>query len=210
METIFNGNIVVLFFFAMIAIFNYTELKEYQRIAIIYITVYALAFFNMVSILLAIALLFSAMFCFLEILIKDDTKFKIVVNPIYKTIDCVYLSFFQYEALPMLASILMCHPYLNKLFTGSSSVFKTLSFVFLMAAVTGALKQKFVICSFNEMYKVFRDYPINRVDFNTKLETASNILISIEDRTYFERKGYTYMSFDAAHCVLKRKIINKT
>lgn len=38
METLFNKNIIFIFFFAMIAIYNYSDLKEYQRMAIIYIS----------------------------------------------------------------------------------------------------------------------------------------------------------------------------
>ena len=58
MEALFDGNIVFVFFFAMVAIYNYSDLKEYQRIAIIYITVYSLVVTGIVGIKLAIILLF--------------------------------------------------------------------------------------------------------------------------------------------------------
>lgn len=72
MEALFDGNIVFVFFFAMVAIYNYSDLKEYQRIAIIYITVYSLVVTGIVGIKLAIILLFLTMFCFLEILASVD------------------------------------------------------------------------------------------------------------------------------------------
>ena len=40
MESFFNENLVLLFFFSVIAIYNYSDLKEYQNICIIYIEVY--------------------------------------------------------------------------------------------------------------------------------------------------------------------------
>ena len=49
MESLFNENIIFIFFFAMIAIYNYSDLKEYQRMAIIYITVYALTILNIIG-----------------------------------------------------------------------------------------------------------------------------------------------------------------
>lgn len=56
MESLFNENIIFVFFFAMIAIYNYSDLKEYQRMAIIYITVYALTVLNIIGVKLAVVL----------------------------------------------------------------------------------------------------------------------------------------------------------
>ena len=39
MVDLFNENTLFVFFFAMVAIYNYSALKEYQRMAIIYISV---------------------------------------------------------------------------------------------------------------------------------------------------------------------------
>ena len=43
MVDLFNENTLFVLFFAMVAIYNYSDLKEYQRMAIIYISIYALA-----------------------------------------------------------------------------------------------------------------------------------------------------------------------
>lgn len=48
MENLFNENIIFIFFFAMIAIYNYSDLKEYQKMTIIYISVYALTVLNII------------------------------------------------------------------------------------------------------------------------------------------------------------------
>lgn len=208
MEALFDGNIVFVFFFAMVAIYNYSDLKEYQRIAIIYITVYSLVVTGIVGIKLAIILLFLTMFCFLEILTKDETKFKIVVNPIYKILDCLYLSFFQYAIFYVIIAIVLCHNSFKNIFYGSEQFYLILSILVIIIAIARTLQQKFVINSFNEMYKVFAEFPINKVNFDQKLQDACDILVSIEDRTYYERKGYTFLSINALRCVLKRKIEN--
>lgn len=142
----------------MIAIYNYSDLKEYQRIAIIYITLYSLVVTNIIGITLAI--------------------------------------------------ILLCYKNFKSLFYFSEKVYMLLSVIMIIIAVTHTLQQKYVINSFNEMYRIFADFPINKVKFNHKLEEVCQILVSIEDRTYYERKGYTFLSIDAIICILKRKVSN--
>ena len=56
------------FFFAMIAIYNYSDLKEYQRMAIIYISVSALVVLNIIGVKLELLLLVLSLFCFLKFL----------------------------------------------------------------------------------------------------------------------------------------------
>lgn len=206
MEALFNNNIVFVFFFAMLAIFDYSSIKEKQKIAIIYLTVYALIFMNIIGIKMALFLLVSSMFTFFEILTEDDTKFKIIVNPIYKVIDCLYISLFQYSFLKVIISIVLCLDCFNDLFVGSNFIFSVISAIFIIMAITSTLQQKFTVNSINEMYRVFRDFPINKVDFNDKLDDACKILVSIEDSTYYTRKGYTFMSFDFVINILKNRL----
>ena len=161
---------------------------------------------KIIGIKLAIIFITVTMFCFLEILTKDETKFKIIVNPIYKIIDCLYLSFFQYSFLEMLLAIVLWHASFKTFSNEIVIAFRILSIVMIIIAVTHTLQQKFVINSFNEMYKIFMEFPINKVDFNKKLDEACLILVSIEDRTYYERKGYTFLSINAIKCIIKRKL----
>lgn len=56
------------------------------------------------------------------------------------------------------------------------------------------------------MYKIFTYFPINKIEFNEKLDEASAILISIEDKMYFKRKAYTFFSSSHIIGVLKSKI----
>lgn len=197
MEVLFDNNIIVLFVFAAITIFDYSAIREYQKIAIIYMTAYALSLLGIVSPLMAIAMLCMALFCYLEILPKDEMKFRILVNPVYKCVDCVYLMFAQYGALPVLLSIALTDSRLMDLFPWSRELFGIVSFLLLVMSITTVLQQKFVVSSFSDMYRVFRQFPIYRVKFDEKLEEAGEILTTIEDVAYWKRKGYTFLSFDA-------------
>lgn len=206
METLFNENIIFVFFFAMIAIYNYSDLKEYQRMSIIYITVYALMVLDIIGIKLAFFLLIVSLFSFFEIFTSDEMKFKILVNPIYKMVDFMYISFFQYAFGGMCLALLMLRIKLPEPLSEQEVIFKILSFLFMVWTLTITLQQKYVIHTFGEMYKIFTWFPINRIKFNEKLNEACSILVSIEDREYFERKAYSFFSLKYILKILKNKI----
>lgn len=206
METLFNENIIFVFFFAMIAIYNYSDLKEYQRMSIIYITVYALMVLDIIGIKLAFFLLIVSLFSFFEIFTSDEMKFKILVNPIYKIVDFMYISFFQYAFGGMCLALLMLRIKLPEPLNEQEVIFKILSFLLMVWTLTITLQQKYVIHTFGEMYKIFTWFPINKIKFNEKLNEACSILVSIEDREYFERKAYSFFSLKYILKILKNKI----
>lgn len=203
MEGLLNDNIILLFFFSIIAIYNYSGLREYQRVSIVYITVYFLVLFGIIDIVLAMLFIFLSLFCFFEVLCNDDMKFKILVNPFYKIIDCLYLSFAQYALLYILLSILL---FVFSLDFIPNIVFKLISIFCLIKGITVTLQQKYVVSTFREMYKIFSDFPIQKINYNKKLKDACTILVNIEDRKYFDRKGYTFFSFSYILSVLRDKI----
>ena len=132
MEALFNENIIFIFFFAMIAIYNYSVLKEYQRMAIIYISVYALTVLNIIGVKLAFLLLVVSLFCFFEIFTSDEMKFKILVNPVYKMADFMYISFSQYAFGGMCFALLMLRMKLFEPFVKLDMLFKGLSFLLII------------------------------------------------------------------------------
>ena len=187
MVDLFNENTLFVFFFAMVAIYNYSALKEYQRMAIIYISVYALAALDIISIKLGLLFLIVALFCFFEIFTTDEMKFKILVNPIYKILDFMYIAIFQYSFLGICLALVMLKVKLPEALNTQNFIFRVLSWLFMVWTLTAILQQKYVIHTFGEMYKVFSQFPINKVLFNKKLDDAGNILVSIEDKTINEQ-----------------------
>lgn len=206
MVDLFNENTLFVFFFAMVAIYNYSALKEYQRMAIIYISVYALAALDIISIKLGLLFLIVALFCFFEIFTTDEMKFKILVNPIYKILDFMYIAIFQYSFLGICLALVMLKVKLPEALNTQNFIFRVLSWLFMVWTLTAILQQKYVIHTFGEMYKVFSQFPINKVLFNKKLDDAGNILVSIEDKRYFQRQAYSFFSIKYIFALLKDKI----
>lgn len=91
-------------------------------------------------------------------------------------------------------------------FVQNSYFLQILSILLLIEVINLTLGQKFKIASFEEMTKPFYNIPIN--NFYTKNIPMEyfKILTSIEDRTYFERKSYTYLSLNALKCVIEKRV----
>lgn len=143
---------------------------------------------------------------FFEIFTANETKFKILVNPIYKIADAIYISFSQYAFGGMCCALLMLRIKVLGILNEQEVFFKILSFLFMVWTLTATLQQKFVIHTFGEMYRIFTYFPINKIDFNEKLDEACSILIAIEDKFYFDRKAYTFLSPKYLLRMLKNKI----
>lgn len=209
MEDFFNNSTLFLFFFAMLSIFNYTDMRMEQRLSVIYISVYAMTMLGTIGTKTAYLFLFLTLFCYLEIFTTDTRKLQLLVNPIYKLVDCIYLAFAQYNLFYVLLAVSCLSYTLTQRFGRLAAFFKVLSLPILCVAITKVLQQKFSLKTFRDMYRVFDQYPIYQVDFNDKLDQASDILVTIEDRRYFEREGYTFLDIKHLTQAIKRKLKDK-
>lgn len=208
MAELFGGNAVFVFFFAMIAIYNYSNLKEYQRITIIYVTIFCLRLTDAVTTITAFIYLSIALFCFFEILTDDEKKLQFIINPVYKLLDALYLSLAQYAVLCEVLSISLANYFLKYLFEYKmiGTCYGVMSLIMMVVTVTITLQQRYVVNSFNEMYRVFAKYPLNEFEEDEKLKEASTILVSLEDRLYYERIGYTNFSFRVANTIISERV----
>lgn len=123
-----------------------------------------------------------------------------VINPAYKILDALYLSLAQYAVLCEVLSIWLAKYFNKYLFEIKwfSLICGVWSLIMMIATVTITLQQRYVVRTFTDMYKVFADHPINEFEETERIREASIILISLEDRLYYERKGYTNYSFSVA------------
>ena len=97
--------------------------------AIIYISVYALTTLNIIGVKMAFLLLIISLFCFFEIFTSDEMKFKILVNPVYKIVDFIYISFSQYSFGLMLIALIMLRVKLPESLNELNISFGLLSFL---------------------------------------------------------------------------------
>ena len=203
---LFQGNLILIFFFTMIGIYSYSDFKEFQRVALTYIVLYSLMVLDVFNSYLTIFLSFVMLFFYFEILTKDEKKFQILINPFYKIVDTLYLAVSQYAFFPYLISVFLYNMVSHFESNMIIVILKITSVLFFVFTIIIVLHQKFIICTFTEMYKIFEIYPIQNVSFNQKLHEASEILTAIEDKMYFERHSYSFLSLKYILMVLKNKI----
>lgn len=152
--------------------------------------------------------LFIALFCFFEILTDDEKKLQLIINPVYKLLDAIYLSLAQYAVLCEVLSILLVKYFLKYIFEYKliGICYGVMSLIMMVVTVTITLQQRYVVNSFNEMYRVFAKYPLNEFAEDEKIKETSTILVSLEDRLYYERKGYTNFSFRVANTIISERV----
>ena len=87
MEELFSGNLFAIYIIASIAVISYTNFEENQRMFLLYLFTYAIAFFKIFRISASLLLLVLITFVFLEYLSVDKKKLTLITNLIYKCVD---------------------------------------------------------------------------------------------------------------------------
>ena len=129
-----------------------------------------------------------------------------ILDLLIYSLDFMYIAIFQYSFLGICLALVMLKVKLPEALNTQNFIFRVLSWLFMVWTLTAILQQKYVIHTFGEMYKVFSQFPINKVLFNKKLDDAGNILVSIEDKRYFQRQAYSFFSIKYIFALLKDKI----
>lgn len=100
----------------------------------------------------------ASMVLYLGILTDDEMKLKLLTKPFYKLVDSFYLSVFQYYFVLLLMALCLNVSALSENHT-LCIVYKGISVIVNVVAVTLTLQQRFFIKSFTNMYKIFEAFP---------------------------------------------------
>ena len=109
MEELFSGNLFAIYIIASIAVISYTNFEENQRMFLLYLFTYALAFFKIFRISASLLLLVLITFVFLEYLSVDKKKLTLITNLIYKCVDYTFMMLFQYHFFWIFIAFLILH-----------------------------------------------------------------------------------------------------
>lgn len=191
---IFNNNMIVAFILFLTSILSYSEIKLLeQRIAIAYIVIFVLQAAGMISFKVAIVFILLTFVIYIEILTDDKMKLKIVTNIWYKTLDLIYQTVFMYHLIPAVFTVGLLELYnTNNFDNGFINLFiLPAALVFGVYTINRVLSEEIEFITFNEIYSKIMEYPINKFVCNEKFCQASSILVAIEDKNFYQRKGYT-------------------
>lgn len=204
MEELFSSNLFAIYIIASIAVISYTNFEENQRMFLLYLFTYAIAFFKIFRISASLLLLVLITFVFLEYLSEDKKKLTLITNLIYKCVDYAFMMLFQYHFFWIFIAFLILHFSHYEYFSKYQYFLKIISILPLCWGSHLAISQPFKIKSITDMCKVFDDFPPYQFEYSEEMQEKFDLLCAFEDKTYFQRKkSYSCISIEYFFCFLR-------
>jgi len=203
---LFEDNVIYIYIFTCLTIINYSTLKSTQKIIILYLISYGLAFFNVLSTTTTIILLITFTFLYLEFLFDDNEKMRIIRNFFYKVGDYIILMFFQYYLSWLILAIVISSETINKyaylIIENNNTDFyqeigiKCLSLPLFIITISKISSQRFELNSISTIINNLSPtiYNINLKDIDPRYW---DILCLIEDKSFLHRsESYNFFSIE--------------
>lgn len=187
MELLYENNLFVIFLIAGFTIFNLKSLLEYQQVILYYLLTFVVILFGTMRILYLLPLSLVALFFYLEYFSSDKEKMNMLIKLRYKIADFLYQIVFIYHIWGVLICLLML--YISHIVESSivSIVFKCVSILVLFFTINIVNQRKFAVKTFTEMCKTMDEIIFYDISYSNELRKRLDILVAIEDRTYFDR-----------------------
>ncbi|EOB3276479.1 hypothetical protein ACR0YV_001068 [Enterococcus faecalis] len=211
MNGLFGDNIFFLFLFACITIMNYSRMTENQKIILFYLLTFGLAILKVISIMNSIFYLSIVSFFYLEFLTEDTVKIKFVKKLRYKIVDFLFLMVVQYEFFLFFITLVFTSTRVQNFVVGYlefdrmivNSFMDLFAILLFFTTVFEISKEKFKIKTFTSLLNEVFIPPINDSELDI-YEEYLNILVGIEDKTYFLREN-SYNVFTKDFIIVKLK-----
>ena len=206
MEGLFGGNLFFIYLFFVIAIMNYSKFSMEQKIVLIYICSFGLTFNQSISKWLVLIVLCMMLFLCQEYLTSDTKKIQFLYKVSYKVIDCIYMSVFQYRLLGIFAAIFVRSVWFSNIlcsmfwFVNEKYIIYMTDIIAIVIlfyfSIHGIFRVKEKHCTFTEMFgKIWNKYPYYLVNFDSRLSRRLNLIVDMEDHSYFQREhSYSFIS----------------
>lgn len=199
------------------------KVSENLKVAILYIVTFVMLFCN-IDVWKVLFLFLLASFILIEIITEDDEK-KHLFNFFRKIVDYLFRMFFEYYCILYVSAVtIMCVAnetlefcQINKSELGmcTSIMQSTLAWSALLIAVVLLISSVFCTTRLKFQTKTISGIMCN-LDaipmFSTNFEGMAvkyNILVSMEDRTFFERRSTTHSSVNARNAKIAMKKIRE-
>lgn len=216
MESLFNNNLFFIYLFACIAIVNYPNFKENQKILLIYLMTFGLSFLNILDFAMSLVFLLLSTFVYLEFLSNDNEKQIIIVKLTYKLWDYLFIIIFQYHVGWIIFSLFIIHLRNNfpdgliskwslDINMGTNNyilniivILNIISISFFVFGISKITAQKFKLKSVDEVIKKhFSNNPIYRRPHCDFKPCFFEMISNMEDKTYFKRsQTYSFLSIE--------------
>lgn len=220
LEAVLNGNTFLLYFMGLLYILINKDFDKNQKIVMIYVFVYSLKLFNIVDLKILLIGLGIVSFLYIEFLSDDNVKNVLLCNIIYKIIDYMYKLIFEYSAayfciaLFLMSSIIRINLPIIQILDLDIHVIDVkiniISILLVIYAINNITSQKFETYSFKYIKEKMDEITVWNTIKRSNIDALKlNMLIDVEDKSYFIRKNtYNFFSFEFFNYKIK-KLINK-
>ncbi len=217
METLFSNNLFAIYIIACIAVITYTDFKENQRMFLLYLFTYALAFFSVFRISACLLLLFIITFIFIEYLTEDFKKLTLVTRLHYKVLDYIFMMFSQYHFLWVFLAFVLLHishviPILIQNQYWIDFIAYAIKYISVIPVFWGlhlTISQPFKIKSISSICQAFDQDPPYQFKYVDDMQEKFDLLCAFEDKTYFMRNNsYSCFSWEYIRLFIKRRVFS--
>lgn len=213
-----------MYLFACLTIINYTQFKENQRIFLIYLMTYGLSYIKLFNISTTLIFLVVVTFVYIEVLSSDDEKLRMFTKFRFKIADYLFFAIFQYHIFWVIISVIFTSNSVktwlydrlifiaNNYFSIINNILKqyyvisieqfssAINLLSIFLFIIGAIKiisQKFKVKNITELMKYFKEKPINLINLSEINPVFFEMIVDLEDKTYFiRRNSYNFFSWE--------------
>lgn len=214
METLLGNSVFFIYIFSIVSVINYSELSSKQKISVIYLLTYGIEVVNtQIDFKYLVVTFLMSMFFYEEYWNADQEKGKWIKSIHTKAIDYLIRLIFIDKALIfiigllvkeykiLLLSIIMTYMQNENV---ASIVVNAVSFTFVVFSIHRMISNPIELFTFDEIItNVIQKNPYYKMVENEcdprKYELFRErvaILTEVEDRYFFDRTGYTFLSRD--------------
>ena len=217
-----TNSLFFLYLLGALAIFNYGAFDKRQKIAIVYVCSYGMAFNSAIRCYKVTMLLIFVLFLYEEYLNDDLAKIKYVSNIGHKMLDYMYMYVFQYKLLYIILAIsIQSHVGMGYIYSvmqineriadTAKTVIIAISLILLYMGIHKIFSNPVEFRSFRKMEMSLRKHPYYSLPWKDevrreKLCEKLELVADIEDYTFFQRKrSYSIFSVEFLKIVWKKK-----
>lgn len=205
MAGIFQNNIIVVYFFVCIGLFVHSEMSEDQKMVILYLASYLACLLKIIPESHMVISVICIQFIYSEYLSEDRMKMEIITSIKFKLLDYLFQFSINYATWAFLWSLIMISDSVDAVVGRYRFLLLIIASFLVFALIHYLISKKFKIKSFDEIYAIFNQNPINLMPDNLP-EEKIKILSDIEDKSFFARENtYNILSLE----FLKYKIQQK-
>lgn len=210
MNDLLGGSLFFIYIFSVVTVINYSKLDNKQKISIIYILTYGIEFnkgSNHANGWILYVAFICAVFLFEEYWNSDKYKNELVKKMLYKILDFLYQFIFVYKGIEFSISYLILmnkdviSNRINAVYNGNfEKIILMSSGIVLVLSIHLMFKWPVEHFSYTEIMNKINVWPYYKMlEIETdieKFEQRLKLITDIEDRLFFDRDSYTFLSLN--------------